>query len=49
MTTGKTLRSWASGRSRREVTRRAAADLERGLVDTDRRGKPVPAPKRRKK
>jgi hypothetical protein len=31
----KTLKSWASGPTRREITRRAASDLERGLKNTD--------------
>jgi hypothetical protein len=34
----KTLKSWAAGAGRRDVIRRAAADLEQGQKDTDCRG-----------
>jgi hypothetical protein len=52
-----TLKSWAAGRGRREITKRAAEDLQRGLKDTDCRGVdkpaqadcPRPARKRRRK
>jgi hypothetical protein len=34
----KTLESWAAGSRRRDVIKRAASDVARGLQDTDRRG-----------
>jgi hypothetical protein len=51
----RTLRSWASGPTRREVIKRAASDLERGLKNTDCRlpdgssQADCPQPKRRKR
>jgi hypothetical protein len=51
----KTLKSWAAGSGRREVMKRAASDLARGLKNTDCRAPdktsqmdcPRPARKRR--
>jgi hypothetical protein len=31
----KTLKSWAAGSGRRDIVKRAASDLARGLKDTD--------------
>jgi hypothetical protein len=47
--TRKTIRGFAATREPRGIIKQAESDLERGLVDTDRRGARRPAPPPRKK